>query len=67
MSGIKLKHFTEGKNDRVPQNPSIHDAFLNHQRNVFFIEIGDGLKNLYFVIEYPNDDPLAAYTVDQER
>lgn len=68
LSAIKVIHFVEGRAEGAPKEPSINEAFLNNQRNVFILEVEVGFSgNLYFVIEYQSDDPLAGYTVDREE
>ncbi|WP_142130452.1 hypothetical protein [Bacillus sp. SLBN-3] len=68
LSAIKVIHFVEGRADGAPKEPSIDDAFLNNQRNVFILEVNVGFSDsLYFVIEYQSDDPLANYTVNREK
>ncbi|WP_078598503.1 hypothetical protein [Evansella clarkii] len=67
LSAIKVIHFAEGRTDGAPTNPSINQAFLDNQRNVFVLDVEVGMKNLYFVLEYQSDEPLADFTVDREK
>jgi hypothetical protein len=68
LSAIKVMHFVEGRTDGAPKDPSIDEAFLDNQRNVFILEVNVGFSdNLYFVIEYQSDDALANHTVDREK
>jgi hypothetical protein len=67
LSAIKVIHFAEGRLDHAPKDPSIEEAFLANQRNVFILDVETGMKSLYFVLEYQSDDALADYTVDRDK
>lgn len=67
LSAIKVMHFTEGRLDTAPNNPTLEDAFLANQRNAFILEVETGMSSLYFILEYQSDDALAEYTVDREE
>lgn len=66
LSATKVIHFVEGRTAGAPMGPSIEEAFLDNQRNVFILDVEVGTDNLYFVMEYEAGDALATYTVDRE-
>lgn len=67
LSGTKAMHYAEGRIDYAPSNPTIDEAFLKNERNVFLFNIESGLKEIYFVIEYQSEDALADFTIDREE
>lgn len=67
LDTIKVIHYVEGRTDHAPKNPSIDEAFLDNQRNVFLLDVEVGPKNLYFVIEYQSEEALANFTVDRDK
>ncbi|WP_163537375.1 hypothetical protein [Gracilibacillus sp. YIM 98692] len=67
LSAIKVIHFVEGLTDGASSGPTIGEAFLDNERNVFILDVNVGTNNLHFLIEYQSDDALANYTVDREK
>ena len=67
LSTIKVMHYAQGRTNGAPVNPTIDEAFINNKRNVFLLDVSVGMKNLYFVIEYQDNDALANYTIDREK
>lgn len=67
LSAMKVIHFSEGRLDHAPKTPSIDEAFLANERNVFILEVECGMQSLYFIVEYQSNEPLAEFTVDREE
>ena len=67
LNAIKMIHYVEGRADHAPKDPTIDEAFLDNQRNVFILDVEVGPKNLYFLIEYESDEALADFTVDRAK